>query len=54
MEKAQLETKSKEKKDYLEKLRVEMTAVVGQIAMLDELMKDMDKETVKPVGEGTT
>ena len=54
MEKAQLEAKSKEKKDYLEKLRVEMTAIVGQIAMLDELMKDMDKEAQKPVGEGAT
>lgn len=54
MERNQLEQKRKEKQDYLEKLRVEMTAVVGQVAMLDELMKDMDKETAKPVGEGAT
>ena len=54
MEKVQLEQKRKEKQDYLEKLKVEMTAVVGQIAMLDELMKDIDKEALKPAGESTT
>lgn len=53
MDRVQLEAKRKKKQEYLEQLRVEMTATVGQLAMLDELMKDIDTEAQTKVGEGS-
>ena len=54
MDKGTLEVKRRQKQEYMEKLRVEMTATVGQLAMLDELIKDIDTAEQKKVGEGTT
>lgn len=48
MDKTQLQTKRKEKQDLMERYRVEITALAGQIALLDEMIKDMEKETKPP------
>jgi hypothetical protein len=49
MDKQTLTKMLKEKRDYIEKLRAEMTFVSGQVVLIEEMLKKLEepKETPK-------